>query len=115
MASTGCDGARRLLVGHARLRPHARIVATDLASPPRGQGPGRGGFRAFFTELIAAVSDADIESAHMVADDEHVAIVYTLTGTHDGDFNGRANRQEDRGPRRSDRPLPGRQDRRAVG
>ena len=26
----------------------------------------------------------------MVADDEHVAIAYTLTGTHKGDFNGLA-------------------------
>jgi steroid delta-isomerase-like uncharacterized protein len=56
--------------------------------PAPGQGPGREGFKAFFTELTTAFPDAHIEPAHMVADDENVAIAYTLTGTHEGDFNG---------------------------
>ena len=56
--------------------------------PAPGQGPGREGFKAFFTELTTAFPDAHIEPAHLVADDEHVAIAYTLTGTHQGDFNG---------------------------
>ncbi len=56
--------------------------------PAPGQGPGRDGFRAFFSELTAAFPDAHIEPAHLVSDDDHVAIAYTLTGTHQGDFNG---------------------------
>ena len=56
--------------------------------PAPGQGPGREGFKAFFTELTTAFPDATIEPAQMVADDEHIAIAYTLTGTHQGDFNG---------------------------
>lgn len=56
--------------------------------PAPGQGPGREGFKAFFTELTTAFPDAHIEPAHMVVDDEHIAIAYTLTGTHEGDFNG---------------------------
>ncbi len=56
--------------------------------PAPGQGAGREGFKAFFTELRAAFPDAHIEPAQMVADDENVAIAYTLTGTHQGDFNG---------------------------
>ncbi len=56
--------------------------------PAPGQGAGREGFKAFFNELTTAFPDAHIEPAHMVADDEHVAIAYTLTGTHRGDFNG---------------------------
>ena len=58
--------------------------------PAARQGAGREGFKAFFTQLTTAFPDAHIEPAHMVADDEHVAIAYTLTGTHKGDFNGLA-------------------------
>ncbi len=58
--------------------------------PAPGQGAGRNGFKAFFTELRTAFPDAHIDPAHVVADDEHVAIAYTLTGTHKGDFNGLA-------------------------
>ncbi len=56
--------------------------------PGPGQGAGRQGFRAFFTELTSAFPDAHITPEHMVADDENIAIAYTLTGTHQGDFNG---------------------------
>ncbi len=56
--------------------------------PAPDQGPGRDGFKAFFTALTTAFPDAHIEPAHMVADDDNVAIAYTLTGTHQGDFHG---------------------------
>ena len=56
--------------------------------PAPGQPAGREGFKAFFTELTAAFPDAHIEPAHMVADDENVAVAYTLTGTHEGEFQG---------------------------
>ncbi|MEJ7785295.1 MAG: ester cyclase [Solirubrobacteraceae bacterium] len=56
--------------------------------PAEGQGPGREGFRSFFQTLTTAFPDAHIEPEHVVADDEHVSIAYTLTGTHQGDFQG---------------------------
>lgn len=56
--------------------------------PAPGQGAGREGFRTFFTALLRAFPDTKIEPAHMVADDEHVCIAYTLTGTHQGQFRG---------------------------
>lgn len=56
--------------------------------PAPGQGPGRAGFKDFFTELTSAFPDAHIEPATLVADDEHVCVAYTLTGTHKGDFQG---------------------------
>jgi len=56
--------------------------------PAPGQPAGREGFKAFFTELTTAFPDAKIEPAHMVADDENVAVAYTLTGTHEGQFQG---------------------------
>lgn len=56
--------------------------------PAPDQEQGRAGFKTFFTALSAAFPDAQIAPAHMVADDEHVCIAYTLTGTHQGDFHG---------------------------
>jgi len=56
--------------------------------PAPGQGAGREGFMQFFTELTTAFPDAKIAPAHLVADDEHVCVAYTLTGTHKGPFNG---------------------------
>ena len=50
--------------------------------PAPGQPAGREGFKAFFTELKAAFPDAHIDPAHLVADDNNVAVAYTLTGTH---------------------------------
>jgi steroid delta-isomerase-like uncharacterized protein len=56
--------------------------------PAPGQPAGRAGFRVFFQTLRAAFPDAHIAPAHMVADDDHVCIAYTLTGTHQGQFHG---------------------------
>lgn len=56
--------------------------------PAPGQGPGREGFRGFFQTLTAAFPDAHLEPQTMVADDDKVAFAYTLTGTHNGEFNG---------------------------
>lgn len=56
--------------------------------PAPDQGSGREGFKDFFTTLLAAFPDAHIEAEHLVADDDNVAVAYTLTGTHEGEFNG---------------------------
>lgn len=56
--------------------------------PAPDQGPGRAGFTSFFQTLTTAFPDAHVEPAHMVADDDHVCIAYTLTGTHKGEFQG---------------------------
>ena len=56
--------------------------------PAPDQGPGREGFRSFWMTLTAGFPDAHIEPRHEVVDDEHVVVAYTLTGTHDGEFNG---------------------------
>lgn len=56
--------------------------------PAPGQGPGREGFRTFFHTLVAAFPDARLEPATLVADDDHVSLAYTLSGTHQGEFQG---------------------------
>lgn len=56
--------------------------------PAPDQGPGPEGFQKFFSGMAAAFPDAHIEPETLVADDDNVAIAYTLTGTHDGVFQG---------------------------
>ena len=56
--------------------------------PAPGQAPGREGFKAFFTELTTAFPDARIEPEKAFADEDNVAVAYTLTGTHRGEFQG---------------------------
>jgi steroid delta-isomerase-like uncharacterized protein len=56
--------------------------------PAPGQGPGREGYRSFFHELATAFPDAHLEPLVNVADEDKIAFAYTLTGTHQGDFQG---------------------------
>jgi steroid delta-isomerase-like uncharacterized protein len=56
--------------------------------PAPDQGPGPEGFIGFFTAFRAAFPDLNIAVEQLVADDENVAIAYTVTGTHQGDFLG---------------------------
>jgi predicted ester cyclase len=66
-------------------------VFADAANdhdPAPGQGPGADGFKTFFNGLRAGFSDLHIAGEHVVADDDNVAIAYTVTGTHDGEFQG---------------------------
>ena len=56
--------------------------------PAPGQGKGREGFKEFWTTITTAFPDAHIEPRHEVVDDDHVVVAYTLTGTHEGEFEG---------------------------
>ena len=64
---------------------HPDVVDHD---PAPNQGPGPDGFKTFFRTLTTAFPDAKVEPATIVADDEHVCLAYTLTGTHQGEFEG---------------------------
>ena len=68
----------------------AQVMAPGVQDndPAPDQGPGPEGFVGFFKQLHAAFPDAKVEVAHMLADEDNVAIAYTLTGTHQGDFQG---------------------------
>jgi steroid delta-isomerase-like uncharacterized protein len=56
--------------------------------PAAGQEPGRKGFESFFTALKSGFPDAQIAPETLVADDDQVAVAYTLSGTHGGEFQG---------------------------
>ena len=66
------------------------VVAPDVVDhdPAPGQGPGPEGYAGFFTQLRAAFPDMKVAVEQLVADDENVAFAYTLTGTHQGEFQG---------------------------
>ena len=56
--------------------------------PASDQAPGPEGFIHFFTGFRAAFPDLKVSVEQLVADDDNVAIAYTMTGTHQGDFLG---------------------------
>ena len=46
--------------------------------------PGPDGYRMFFSQMRTAFPDLKVALEALVADDESIAIAYTLTGTHRG-------------------------------
>ncbi len=66
------------------------IFSADVVDhdPAPDQGPGAEGFRDFFTTLRSAFPDLKVAPATLVADEDHVCIAYTMTGTHEGEFLG---------------------------
>ena len=66
------------------------VFAADVKdhdpAPDQGQGPQ--GFIGFFTQFRHAFPDLKIAVEHMVADEDNVAIAYTMTGTQEGPFQG---------------------------
>ncbi|MBO1766653.1 ester cyclase [Allobranchiibius sp. GilTou38] len=67
-----------------------QLVAPDAVDhdPAPGQGHGPEGFKAMFTDMRTAFPDLHVEVETLVADDDQVAFAYTLTGTHNGPFQG---------------------------
>lgn len=55
-------------------------------APDQQQGPQ--GFKDFFGSMREAFPDFSVDVEHMVATDDEVALAYTLTGTHQGAFQG---------------------------
>ena len=77
-------------VNSGKLDRFDEYFATDVKDhdPAPDQGPGPQGFIKFFTQFRSAFPDLKIAVEHMTADDDSVAIAYTVTGTQDGPFQG---------------------------
>jgi steroid delta-isomerase-like uncharacterized protein len=77
-------------VNTGKLELFEESVAIDNIDhdPARGQVQGPEGYRTFFRGLRAAFPDLSVALETLVADDESVAIAYTLTGTQRGSFMG---------------------------
>lgn len=56
--------------------------------PAPEQGPGPQGFKEFFAMMRTAFPDLHTAPERVVVDDDTGAIAYTLTGTHEGEFQG---------------------------
>ena len=77
-------------VNSGKLDQLTDLMTSDVKDhdPAPDQGSGPKGFIDFFTKFRAAFPDLEIAVEQMVADDEKVAIAYTVTGTHEGNFHG---------------------------
>lgn len=56
--------------------------------PAPDQGPGIKGLKDFFRTMRTAFPDMKAEVVEMTATDDHLAMRYTLSGTHEGEFQG---------------------------
>ena len=77
-------------INKGRLEEFHDIFAPDVVDhdPAPSQGKGPEGFISFFTEFRMAFPNLEISVEHMVADEDNVAIAYTVTGTQEGPFQG---------------------------
>jgi len=66
------------------------VVSPDVVDhdPAPEQGPGPQGFKDMFQTMRSAFPDLQVTPEHMTATDDDVALAYTVTGTHEGDFLG---------------------------
>ncbi len=78
------------MVNTGKLDTLDEVVDQDAIDhdPAPGQAPGPEGFKDFFTALRTAFPDLQLAPVTVVADDEHVAMAYTISGTHEGEFQG---------------------------
>lgn len=80
------------IVNTGTLDAFAEVVAEGCVDndPAPGQGLGPEGFKTFFTGMRTAFPDLKVVPQTMVAEGDQVGFAYTITGTHDGAFQGLA-------------------------
>ncbi|WIB63979.1 ester cyclase [Curtobacterium sp. MCBD17_040] len=68
------------------------VWAEDVVDhgPAPGAAPGLAGIVAFWQEFTTAFPDVALQPETLVADDDSVSVVFTITGTHSGEFQGHA-------------------------
>lgn len=68
------------------------VWADDVVDhdPAPDQAPGIDGIVGFWQGFLTAFPDLALEPQILTADDETVAAVFRITGTHTGDFQGHA-------------------------
>jgi len=77
-------------INQGNLEEFHQIFAPGVVDhdPAPDQGKGPEGFIGFFTQFRTAFPDLKVAVDHMVADEDNVAIAYTVTGTQHGPFQG---------------------------
>jgi steroid delta-isomerase-like uncharacterized protein len=66
------------------------ILASNFIDhdPAPDQGSGIEGLKGFFQTMRTAFPDLKAEPVEVVGTDTHVAMRYTISGTHEGEFQG---------------------------
>lgn len=66
------------------------VFAPDVVEhdPAPDQVQGAEGYIHFFTNFRRAFPDLNLAVDYLVADEDNIAIAYTITGTHQGPFHG---------------------------
>ncbi len=77
-------------VNSGHLESFHEFFAADVKDhdPAPDQGSGPEGFIKFFTQFRSAFPDLKIAVEHLTANEDDVAIAYTVTGTQQGPFQG---------------------------
>ncbi|MEO8725784.1 MAG: ester cyclase [Acidobacteriaceae bacterium] len=77
-------------VNSGNLREFEHLVAEDSLDhdPAPGQVKGPDGYMELFSKMRQAFPDLKVSVDQLVADEDHVAIAYTMRGTHRGNFMG---------------------------
>lgn len=67
-----------------------QLLASNFVDhdPAPDQGPGVEGLKGFFRSLRTAFPDLKVTPVHAVPTDDHLAIAYTIEGTHTGPLMG---------------------------
>lgn len=88
LAATERWGAEVASAGHYEVLDE--ILAPNFVDhdPAPDQEPGIDGLKGFFQTMRAAFPDLKAQPVEIVGTDEHVAMRYTISGTHQGDFQG---------------------------
>ncbi len=77
-------------INSGNLEAMRQLVSPSVVEhdPGPNQGPGAQGYIDFFGEFRNAFPDLKVTPEHLTADEDTVALAYTVTGTHQGDFQG---------------------------
>lgn len=77
-------------VNSGRLEAILEVVSPLVIDhdPASDQGPGPQGFVRLFTAYREAFPDLKVSPDHLTADDDSIALAYTMSGTHKGSFLG---------------------------
>jgi steroid delta-isomerase-like uncharacterized protein len=77
-------------INSGRLDVLSEVLAPNVVDhdPAPDQQPGPEGFKRFFATLRSAFPDLTVKPEHMVTNEDEIALAYTISGTHQGNFLG---------------------------
>ena len=77
-------------INSGNLEAFRELAAPNVVEhdPGPDQGPGAQGYIDLFTQMRSAFPDLQASPDHVTADEDTVALAYTITGTPQGDFMG---------------------------